>query len=128
MKSKLKKMVIDNVEYLYLVSNKLSCDTKTNTLSLKTFLSGEKQTPLIIEFVTADDYHQGNVLMTGVNLVNKFTNVTDRINLNEPKYIRLLIEHAIKKGWTGFNKIETQNGLDYLIEFGYQTDSIKPQV
>jgi hypothetical protein len=83
-------------------------------LSVKVYLSGQKQTPLIIEFLTYDDYYKGQPLNSGVELINKITNSTDRININEPGYIKDLILQGVRNGWTGSNKIGDQNGLEYL--------------
>lgn len=49
-----------------------------------------------------------------------------KVNINEPKYIRELILHGQKNGWTGNNKMEIQNGLTYLDELGYGIDKLKP--
>jgi hypothetical protein len=126
MKSKLRKIVIDTLEYLYSVTDKYHLETETNTLTVKVFLNGQKMTPLIVEFLTLDDYYVGQPLKSGVKLTNKITNTIDTVNINEPKYIRELILQGQKNGWTGSNKIEKQNGLNYLNELGYETDSLNP--
>lgn len=125
MKNKLRKISIDDVEYLYSVTNKYHLDRHTNTLTVKIYSSGQKQTPLVIEFSTIDDPIVGQPLKTGIKLTNKITNLTDTINLNEPKYIRELILLGQSKGWQGNNKMERQNGLDYLYEQGYETSLLK---
>jgi hypothetical protein len=56
------------------------------------------------------------------------TKVVNKININEPKHIRALILEAQKNGWNGTNKIETQNGLNYLIELGYDINVLLPSV
>ena len=38
MKNKLRKIVIDNNEYLYSVTDQLNAETEINTLTLKVFL------------------------------------------------------------------------------------------
>ncbi|MDR6369379.1 hypothetical protein J2795_000384 [Chryseobacterium bernardetii] len=127
MKSKLRKITINAVEYLYSVSNQYHSETKTNTLTVKVFLNGQKQTPLIIKSLTVDDYVMGQPLQSGVKLVNKMTGSEDEVNLNRPKYIRQFIVLGLKKGWSGFNSMEIQNGLDYLNELGFETDQLKPE-
>ncbi|MGX5683682.1 hypothetical protein ACWKWW_03905 [Chryseobacterium cucumeris] len=127
MKNKLRKITVNTIEYLYLVSDQYHSETKTNTLTVKVFLNGQKQTPLIIKFMTADDYVMGQPLKSGVKLMNKIAGSEDEINLNKPKYIRQLIVMGLKKGWSGFNSMEIQNGLDYLSELGFQTDQLKPK-
>jgi hypothetical protein len=48
------------------------------------------------------------------------------VNLNEPGYIKQLIIHGQKKGWTGMGTFEIQNGLRYLEEMGFETDELLP--
>lgn len=119
MKNKLRKIIIDNSKYLYTVTDKYHSETETNTLTLKVFLEGYKQSPLIIDFLTSDHYYMGQVLKSGVCLENKKTDSTDIININEPGLVRKLILQGIKNGWTGITKIDKQNGLSYLVELGY---------
>ncbi|MBO9701141.1 MAG: hypothetical protein J7604_13095 [Sporocytophaga sp.] len=59
MKSKLRKIIIDSLEYLYSVTDKYHSENESNTLTVKVYLSGHKQTPLIIEFLTYEDYYIG---------------------------------------------------------------------
>jgi hypothetical protein len=126
MKSRLRKIIIDGSEYLYSVSNKYH--SGTNTLTIRVFLSGQKKTPLIIDFSTFDDYYGGQPLNSGIRLANKRTNKTDLVNINEPKYIRELILHGLKNGWSVKSKIENQDGLNYLSELGYEASVLKPKV
>ena len=128
MKSKLRKITIENLEYLYSVSNKYHLENQTNTLTVRIYLSGYKQTPLVIDFLTLDNYYMGQLLNSGVSLANKLTNMTDTVNINDPKYIRELILHGQKNGWTGNNKMEKQNGLNCLMELGYDAEVLKPPV
>ena len=126
MKRKLRKIVIEKLEYLYSVIDKYHSGTETNTLRVKVFLNGQKKTPLIIDFLTFDDYYMGQPLNSGIDLINKITNTFDKVNINEPKYIRELILQGQKNGWIGSNKMEIQNGLEYLTELGYDIDKLKP--
>ncbi|HWJ26917.1 MAG TPA: hypothetical protein VNS32_10275 [Flavisolibacter sp.] len=126
MKSKLRRITIDASEYQYSVSDKYHLGTGINTLTVKVFLSGHKQTPLVIDFLTTDHYQMGQLLKSGINLVNKLTGTVNKVNINEPKYIRELILQGLKSGWTGTNTIEKQNGLNYLNELGYETDVLNP--
>ena len=127
MRSKLRKITIDNLEYLYSVTDKYHSGTETNTLTLKVYLNGQKQTPLIIDFLTLDHYYMGQILKSGVSLVNRITSLSENVNINEPKYIRQLILKGIKNGWTGTNQVEKQNGLNYLIDLGYEIEKIQKQ-
>lgn len=124
MKNKLRKIVIDNNEYLYSVTDQFHSETETNTLTLKIFLSGQKLTPLIIEFVTVEHYIVGQLLKSGIKLINKITNSEDEVNMNEPKYIRQFILLGLKNGWSGVNPIAVQDGLDYLNQLGFETDQL----
>lgn len=126
MKNKLRKIVIDNSKYLYVVTDKYHSENETNTLTLKVFLEGYKQSPLVIDFLTFDNYYMGQVLKSGVSLKNRNTDVMEIININEPRFIRKLILQALKNGWTGVIKINKQNGLDYLIQLGYDTEVLIP--
>lgn len=128
MKNKLRKIIIDNVEYLYSVTDNYHLGTETTTMSVKVYLSGYKLTPLIIDFLSIGHYYclghdyMKNPLTSGISLTNRRTNSVETVNINEPKYIKELILQGRKNGWTGTNKIEKQNGLNYLAEFGYETD------
>ncbi|MFP3835005.1 hypothetical protein [Chryseobacterium sp. SIMBA_028] len=126
MKNKLRKIVIDHLEYLYVVTDQYHHGTETNTLTVKIFVSGNKQTPLIIDFLTLDDYIMGQPLKSGISLVNKITNSIEIININEPKYISQLILQGLKNGWTGENTIKKQDGLDYLKEWGFGIEKLQP--
>lgn len=124
-KNKLRKIVVDHVEYLYSVTDKYHHGTETNTLTVKIFLSGNKQSPLIIDFLTLDDYIMGQPLKSGISLVNKITNSIEIVNINEPKYIRQLILQGLKNGWTGKNTMKKQNGLSCLVEWGFEIEKLQ---
>ncbi|AZA80542.1 hypothetical protein C1637_22540 [Chryseobacterium lactis] len=124
MKTRLRKIIVNDTEYLYLVKDQYHPGTETNTLTVKIFLIGQKQTPLVINFMTRDHYIVGQPLKSGVELMNTITNVTENINLNEPKYIRQLIIVGQKNGWTGNNVIELQSGISYLLQLGFETDQL----
>jgi len=120
MKNKLRKIIIDNSKYLYTVTDKYHSEMESNTLTLKVFLEGYKQCPLIVDFLTADHYYMGQVLKSGIALENKKTNSTAIVNINQPGLIRQLILQGMKNGWTGTTQIDRQNGLSYLVELGYE--------
>ncbi|NDV60487.1 hypothetical protein [Bacteroides sp. 519] len=122
--SKLRKITIDGDEYLYGITTQYHKENQTSTLTIRIFLNGEKKTPLIIKFLTLDNYFLGNPLNSGVKLFHKTMNSNETININHPGLIRKFIELGIKHGWTGSNKTEVQNGIDYLEELGYNTNSI----
>ncbi|WP_160136276.1 hypothetical protein [Chryseobacterium sp. c4a] len=127
MKNKLRKITIEHTEYLYAVTDKYDAVSETNTLTVKVFLSGEKQTPLIIDFLTFEHYFMGQPLKSGISLMNAVTDSLENVNINEPKYIQKFIVKGIEKGWNGKNKMEKQNGLNYLAELGYEIGSLKPK-
>lgn len=126
MKNKLRKIVVDNLEYLYLVSNRFHSETDMNTLTVKVFLTGYKQTPLIVQFLTLNDYSVEQPLKLGVKMMNKKTNSEHVVNLNKPGFIRQFILHGKQNGWSGTHTIGTQNGLSYLEELGFETDRLQP--
>lgn len=126
MKNKLRKITIEQVKYLYITSTTFHATTQNNTLRVRIFLSGQKKTPLIVEFLTPDHYYSGQLLNTGIELFNTKKNITERININEPKSIRELILKGIEKGWTGTNKMAIQDGIVYLHELGYETSMLNP--
>jgi hypothetical protein len=126
MKNNLRKIKVKNEEYLYKVSDTFVLESQNNLMTIKIFLTGYKSTPLIIEMLTWDHYASGQPLKSGIYLNNKITNSSDLINLNELKYIRAFILMGQKNGWTGMNKIEIQNGLEYLNQIGYETNILKP--
>jgi hypothetical protein len=121
MKNKLRKITIDNSKYLYSVKDKYHSETETNTLTLKVFLEGHKQSPLIVDFLTSDHYYMGQVLKSGISLENKKTNSTDIVNINQTGLIHQLILQGIKNGWNGTTRIDKQNGLNYLVKLGYES-------
>lgn len=126
MEKKLRKIRIESNDYLYKLVDTYHSDTQNHTLTVRVFLTVQKLTPLIIQFLTSDFYYAGNPLNTGINLPNGKTGTTDTINVNKPNLIRKLILLGIQKGWTGINKIEVQNGMDYLNSLGYETSILKP--
>jgi len=128
MKQKLRKLVHKGQEYLYRVNT--AYNTKgdnTSLLSVRIFLSGEKNTPLCVDFITVEDEFMGQPLNGNIKLLNKTTQTEDLINLNEPKYIPKLIDWAETKGWTGSQKITLLNGLLFLQSLGYDTLPIETQ-
>ncbi|MBI1668877.1 MULTISPECIES: hypothetical protein [Capnocytophaga] len=126
MKQKLRKLVHKGQEYLYRVNT--AYNTKgdnTSLLSVRIFLSGEKNTPLCIDFITIEDEFMGQPLNGNINLLNKNTQTEDNINLNEPKYIPKLIDWAETQGWTSSNKTSSLNGLLFLQSLGYDTSPLQ---
>ncbi|ATA71498.1 hypothetical protein [Capnocytophaga sputigena] len=126
MKQKLRKLVHKGQEYLYRVNT--AYNTKgdnTSLLSVRIFLSGEKNTPLCIDFITIEDEFMGQPLNGNINLLNKTTQTKDNINLNEPKYIPKLIDWAETQGWTDSNKTVPLNGLLFLQSLGYDTSPLQ---
>lgn len=128
MKQKLRKLVHNNKEYLYRINTVYNTKgDNTSLLSVRIFLSGEKNTPLCVDFITVEDEFMGQPLNGNIKLLNKTTQTEDLINLNEPKYIPKLIDWAETKGWTGTQKITPLNGLLFLQSLGYDTLPIKTQ-
>lgn len=128
MKSTLRKIVINQTEYVYHVSDKFDPETFVNTLTIKVYLSGKKRTPLTIHFLTMEQYYAGQPLKTGVDLFNNATNSTVSVNLTEPKFIRQLIDLAIEKGWNAENQLQIDNGMSWLSELGYDVREMIAEV
>jgi len=128
MKQKLRKLVHKDKEYLYRVDTAYNRKGDQNSLlSVRIFLSGEKNTPLCVDFITVEDDFMGQPLNGNIKLLNKITLTEDTINLNEPKYIPKLIDWAETQGWTGSQKITPLNGLLFLQSLGYDTLPIETQ-
>ncbi|ASF43793.1 hypothetical protein [Capnocytophaga endodontalis] len=126
MKQKLRKLVHKGQEYLYRVNTAYNTkENNTSLLSVRIFLSGEKNTPLCIDFITIEDEFMGQPLNGNINLLNKNTQTEDNINLNEPKYIPKLIDWAETQGWTSSNKTSSLNGLLFLQSLGYDTSPLQ---
>ena len=126
MKQKLRKLVHKGQEYLYRVNTVYNTKgDNTSLLSVRIFLSGEKNTPLCIDFITIEDEFMGQPLNGNINLLNKNTQTEDNINLNEPKYIPKLIDWAETQGWTSSNKTSSLNGLLFLQSLGYDTSPLQ---
>lgn len=125
MKTQLRKITINDKIYLYTKADYLG--NEQSRVKLRIFLQGEKTTPLIIDFLTKDDFILGNPLKNGVKLFNQLENQTQIVNINHPKLIRALILLGIENGWTGKNIIGKQDGLAYLQELGFAIDDILPK-
>ena len=125
MKAKLSKIVVEKEEYLYALNEAYFTDPQRSTFTLKIYLSGYKQTPLVIEFLTLIHYYGGQPLKSGILLPNTLSQTTEVVNLNEPKYIKKLILQGRINGWNGNNTVPKQDGFIYLQQLGYEVDSIK---
>lgn len=127
MKSKLRKITIDNNDYLYHIRIDYYSHSGTEKLTLTIFLSGHKKSPLIVDFLTLSDLYKGHPLNNGIQLLNVKTNELVQVNIHEPKYIREFILFGIKNGWEGTNIIPRQNGHDYLTDMGFDVSSLMPE-
>ncbi|MEI3802725.1 MULTISPECIES: hypothetical protein [unclassified Chitinophaga] len=125
MKNKLRKIVVDNIDYRYYVSFN-EYEYRGGDMVVKIFLNGNKTTPLVLHFLTFIDPIKGHPLNNGIDLFNRLTQSKVRVNIHEPKYIRELILEGVKRGWTGSNHIDKQNGIDYLTTWGFDTSSLVP--
>ncbi|HEY9262039.1 hypothetical protein [Chitinophaga sp.] len=125
MKSKLRKIVVDDIDYRYYISFN-EYGYRGGDMVVKIFLNGKKSTPLILHFLTFTDPIKGHPLNTGFDLFNRLTGSKVTVNIHEPKYIRELILEGLERGWTGTNRIDKQNGIDYLTKWGFDTSSLSP--
>ncbi|GIJ96758.1 hypothetical protein CAPN001_13270 [Capnocytophaga stomatis] len=125
MKNKLRKIVVEDIIYYYRITDNFQMETFPSFIRIKIFSEGYKKTPLIIEFPSKYDSYAGFPLKNGVNLPNLFNNITECVNIHQPKYVQKFILLGKKYGWTGNNIIPTQDGMDYLSELGYDVSSIR---
>lgn len=124
MKGELRKITVENNEYIYTIRDVYERETGATTIIIRIFLSGQKSKPLIIHFVTFCDTRYGHPLYTGVNILNQITKSVEYFNIHHPKHIRAFILEAIKNGWTGTNRINIQDGIDYLNNLGFNVSSL----
>ena len=128
MKQKLRRLIHKDKEYLYRVDTAYNRKGDCNSLlSVRIFLSGEKNTPLCVDFITIEDEFMGQPLNGNIKLLHKTTQTEDIINLNEPKYIPKLIDWGTEQGWIGSNKITPLNGLLFLQLLGYDTTPLQKE-
>lgn len=116
---KLRKIIVEDEVYLYVMKGNIDFSSQVSTLSLKIFLSDYKQTPLFVNFVTWDDPIIGHPLNFGFPLFKSLTGEKEVVNLNRPKYVRACILFGLEKGWNGKNKLEPLDGLEILSNLGY---------
>ncbi|ATA89170.1 hypothetical protein [Capnocytophaga stomatis] len=124
MKSKLRKIVVEEEVYYYRITDNFQMETFPSFIRIKIFSEGCKTTPLLIEFPSKYDLYAGFPLKNGVDLPNLLNNITECVNIHQPKYIQKFILLGKKYGWKGNNVIPIQNGMDYLSELGYDVSSI----
>jgi hypothetical protein len=124
MKGQLRRITVENNEYIYTVRKRYERQSGADTLVIRLFLSGQKSNPLIIHFVTYCDTFYGHPLYVGMDVLNHVTNTMEHFNIHQPKYIRGFILEAIKAGWTGVNRMEIQNGIAYLNNLGLDVSSL----
>lgn len=128
MKGNIRKIVVNGLPFIYRVSDKFHPENSLNTLTVKVFLSGEKRTSLTIRFLTLDGFRCGQPLTKNIQLFHQPTNEQEAVNLNEPGYIRKLIELAFEKGWNGSKQLEFTDGLNWLRELGYDVSELETEV
>jgi hypothetical protein len=117
-KTKFRKITVDNRDYLYIKREEYSYGT---ILNITIYLKGYQRTPLSICFhIINNSSIIIQPLNSGIALFNSKTNESVSVNLNEPKYIREFILLGLKNGWTGTNDFPTQDGLQYLTEMGFE--------
>ncbi|MBO9633288.1 MAG: hypothetical protein J7578_09230 [Chitinophagaceae bacterium] len=125
MSGKLRNIVIGDQDYVYTVNSKYDKVNKVDSISLRAFLKGNRKFPLEIEFVTKEQFIVGSPLFHGVDLFNTISKMSERVNINQPGFVRQFILLGIENGWTGKNKIPLQNGMGFLRKMGYILDEIQ---
>ncbi len=124
MKKKLRKIVVEDSTYWYVLSDSILMETYPDFMQIRIFLDGHKATPLTLNFYHDYDAIQGFALNSGLALFNAISQTTEMVNINQPKYIREFILLGKKHGWTGDKKFDTQNGMAYLAELGFDVSKI----
>ena len=122
MKSKLRNINVNQIDFKYLINEKYQKENEGYWLTtLRVFRESFKNTPLEIKFKSIDGYAIGNILTSGIMINEK------EFNLHKPSIIRELIEEGIAQKWNWENsKFEISNGLKLLAEIGYDIESLKP--
>lgn len=103
--------MVNDVTYYYRFTYKYYNSNNTCKSTLKVFTSDDKNNPLVFVFNTVYDAIFGNPLNSGIAIGEE-----KNINLNHPKWAKLLILYGIEKGWNGFMKLEIEGNYDMLIQ------------
>lgn len=94
MKNKLRKIVLNNDEYLWKVTTRYreaNQGTKNYCalVEVKAYKLGMKNTPLTVKFNVLDDPVLGT----------KITSNASEVNLHQPSYARIIIKAGLELGW-----------------------------
>lgn len=110
MKNKLRKIVLDGEIYYYRFTYKYYDSSNKCLSTFKAFKNQNKNCPMTINFDTLADALIGNPLNAGIALENGQKN----INLNCPKWARLIILYGIENGWNGNSILNINGNYDLL--------------
>ena len=124
MKSQLRRITVENDVYVYSVKDTYEKETGATRIIVRIFLNGQKNTPLIIQFLTFCDTLHGHPLYVGVDMLNHATESMEHFNIHKPKYIKGFILEGIKNGWTGANRLDIQNGVNYMNRLGFDISNL----
>jgi len=120
LKNKLRKIVIDNEEYLWKLTTKyreVNPGTKNYRalVEVTAYKSGMKNTPLTVKFNVPDDPVLGT----------KITSSASEVNLHQPSYVRVVIEAGLKQGWEPDVKpFIIKDGIKILEQCGINVSNI----
>lgn len=109
MKNKLRKILIDGIEYYYRFTYKYYDSYDMCKSTFKAFKGEVKNYPLTVNIDTIADKIIGNPLNVGIAIGNG-----KNINLNCPKWARLIIVYGIEKGWNGNSILNIDGNYDLL--------------
>ncbi|MDM1449283.1 hypothetical protein HX045_03285 [Myroides odoratimimus] len=124
MKKKLRTLRVDNSEYLYSIGGTYIADTEESIFIMRIFVDKYSKYALFVHFRVLDDYYVGNPLNHGVLLYNTALEKKIVVNLNRPLFIRLALDYGLEQGWRPTQERLELDGLDLLVQHGYQIDKL----
>ena len=129
MKSKLRKIAVDETNYLYSVKDSYTRSSKdleaSWTTTVRVFKDGCKNTPLELLFVTKDEYITGNPLKSNYSIDRN--GESHEFNIYRPWLISLLIREGLNKNWTGVNRLTINDGMRLLQEMNFDISKLLPE-
>lgn len=130
MKTKLRKIVVNNFNFKWRVSKKLKRNaTSTEWIAcsrLLAFLEEDKNCKIIVFFEVLDNHLLGNPLMSGHLKVMKEGEIK-LLNLNLPSIVSEILAYLLRKQ-VNFEEKKThifENGFEILKDLGYEIDLLK---
>ncbi|WP_020531038.1 hypothetical protein [Flexithrix dorotheae] len=127
MKSKLRTIVVQNIEFKYLIREQFigyeGAKLGYWITKLRVFRSGWKNTPIEVTFKSQDGYGVGNLLTTDTILNDN----NGSFNLYKPSIIRKVIEKVMQHWNWEEEKFEIKDGMDFLKQIGFDFEGVKEE-